>query len=264
MIPLNMVRRISTEMGVPETTIIRDYAQNIFLDALYEQQDFLVFKGGTCLRKIYFPNYRFSDDLDFTLNTELPVADISSLIAATLVLARKNSGIIYQDDFIQEQTESGLLYNTYFIYGPLNIRMKIKLDITLRSNEPICLPVKKRSIIHRYPIIHRNDPITYSIEEILSEKVRSLFQRTRPRDLYDTWFMIENGIMLTNAIERKFALKNMKMDVDLLVSKKTSFKNAWERSLHHQIRVIPEFNAVFNKVTDILEGWNESESHTES
>ncbi|CAN5145726.1 hypothetical protein BH20BAC1_BH20BAC1_03460 [soil metagenome] len=26
-----------------------------------------VFKGGTCLRKCYFPDYRFSEDLDFTL-----------------------------------------------------------------------------------------------------------------------------------------------------------------------------------------------------
>jgi predicted nucleotidyltransferase component of viral defense system len=26
----------------------------------------LIFKGGTCLRKCYFPNYRFSEDLDFT------------------------------------------------------------------------------------------------------------------------------------------------------------------------------------------------------
>ncbi|WP_353616855.1 nucleotidyl transferase AbiEii/AbiGii toxin family protein [Cytophaga sp. FL35] len=25
-----------------------------------------MFKGGTCLRKCYFPDYRFSEDLDFT------------------------------------------------------------------------------------------------------------------------------------------------------------------------------------------------------
>ncbi|WP_134089972.1 nucleotidyl transferase AbiEii/AbiGii toxin family protein [Olivibacter sp. XZL3] len=26
----------------------------------------LIFKGGTCLRKCYIPDYRFSEDLDFT------------------------------------------------------------------------------------------------------------------------------------------------------------------------------------------------------
>ncbi|WP_431214673.1 nucleotidyl transferase AbiEii/AbiGii toxin family protein [Puia sp. P3] len=29
--------------------------------------DNLVFKGGTVLKKVYFPDYRFSEDLDFTL-----------------------------------------------------------------------------------------------------------------------------------------------------------------------------------------------------
>jgi predicted nucleotidyltransferase component of viral defense system len=26
-----------------------------------------IFKGGTCLKKCYFEDYRFSEDLDFTL-----------------------------------------------------------------------------------------------------------------------------------------------------------------------------------------------------
>lgn len=40
-----------------------------FLSAFYEisqHKDSLVFKGGTALRKCYFPGYRFSEDLDFT------------------------------------------------------------------------------------------------------------------------------------------------------------------------------------------------------
>ncbi len=30
-------------------------------------RDRLAFKGGTALKKIYAPDYRFSEDLDFTL-----------------------------------------------------------------------------------------------------------------------------------------------------------------------------------------------------
>lgn len=40
-----------------------------FISAIFsipECKENLIFKGGTCLRKCYFSNYRFSEDLDFT------------------------------------------------------------------------------------------------------------------------------------------------------------------------------------------------------
>ncbi len=30
-------------------------------------KELLAFKGGTALKKVYFPDYRYSEDLDFTL-----------------------------------------------------------------------------------------------------------------------------------------------------------------------------------------------------
>lgn len=32
-----------------------------------ETQEKWIFKGGTCLKKCFFDNYRFSEDLDFTI-----------------------------------------------------------------------------------------------------------------------------------------------------------------------------------------------------
>ena len=51
-------------------TVDKDYALGCFLNAFYQTaiyRDLFVLKGGTCLRKCYFENYRFSEDLDFTL-----------------------------------------------------------------------------------------------------------------------------------------------------------------------------------------------------
>ena len=48
----------------------RDYVLSWVLKSLYEIEPLrkcLVFKGGTALRKLYFPQTRFSVDLDFTL-----------------------------------------------------------------------------------------------------------------------------------------------------------------------------------------------------
>jgi len=55
---------------VPANTIDKDYVLGHFLNSFYsfeKHRKIFVFKGGTCLRKCYFPDFRFSEDLDFTL-----------------------------------------------------------------------------------------------------------------------------------------------------------------------------------------------------
>lgn len=55
------------EWKVPPDTVDKDYVLGHFLSvftAHYKEE--LAFKGGTCLRKCYIENYRFSEDLDFT------------------------------------------------------------------------------------------------------------------------------------------------------------------------------------------------------
>ncbi len=65
MIPEREVKEIAREHGVPVSTVERDYAQNWLLKFI--GSSFMALKGGTGIRKAYIKNYRFSDDLDFTL-----------------------------------------------------------------------------------------------------------------------------------------------------------------------------------------------------
>ncbi|MBW6474015.1 MAG: nucleotidyl transferase AbiEii/AbiGii toxin family protein [Anaerolineaceae bacterium] len=44
----------------------------------------LVFKGGTCLRKCYFPDYRFSENLDFTAIRHLSPSEMKGWIAKSV------------------------------------------------------------------------------------------------------------------------------------------------------------------------------------
>lgn len=54
---------------IPEAVIERDYVLAWFLTGLagHPLRDVLAFKGGTALRRCWFADYRFSEDLDFTL-----------------------------------------------------------------------------------------------------------------------------------------------------------------------------------------------------
>jgi len=78
MIPFIEFSEIARSRGVPVSTIERDYAQNWVLK--YLDDGCMTLKGGTGIRKVYVENYRFSDDLDFTLNEQMSVHKIEDNI----------------------------------------------------------------------------------------------------------------------------------------------------------------------------------------
>jgi predicted nucleotidyltransferase component of viral defense system len=58
----------------------RDYCLAWFLSALAESdlKTQLAFKGGTALKRCYFGDYRFSEDLDFTLMASMTFDDLKA------------------------------------------------------------------------------------------------------------------------------------------------------------------------------------------
>ena len=75
------VRREAGRQRVDPMLVDLDYVLGCFLGTLYRQPDAqaLRFKGGTCLRKCYFGDYRFSEDLDFTLTRPMRPEALAAL-----------------------------------------------------------------------------------------------------------------------------------------------------------------------------------------
>ena len=72
--------------------------------------------------------------------------------------------------------------------GPMQRRgnmSTVKLD--LASDEVVVQPPVWKSVHHPYSDLHIDalKVLTYSVEEIFSEKLRAFVERMRPRDLYD-------------------------------------------------------------------------------
>lgn len=70
MIKPGEIDKIAIEKGVRAKQIEKDYVISWVLWGI-ARNDYLsknlIFKGGTCLKKIYFEDYRYSEDMDFTL-----------------------------------------------------------------------------------------------------------------------------------------------------------------------------------------------------
>lgn len=69
MILAGEVSKIAHRLGLGDRTSEKDYVLTWVLLAIADSpmRDYLAFKGGTAIKKVYFPDYRFSEDLDFTL-----------------------------------------------------------------------------------------------------------------------------------------------------------------------------------------------------
>src|SRR5438045_11312 len=80
---------------IPEAVLERDYYLTWFLVGLSQSKlkDLLIFKGGTALKRCHFGDYRFSEDLDFTLARETAFAEIRKVLEEVYELVAQASGI---------------------------------------------------------------------------------------------------------------------------------------------------------------------------
>ena len=249
MIKQSEIKNISRKYIVPISTIERDYAQYWILSFLPK----MVFKGGTCLRKIYFEEYRFSDDLDFTLLEETNIANLEDKILNSIQQAKTRSNIDFINEINSKEVKNGYSFDIYFrITRVTGSPLKIKIDITKKENEHIIDQIEQKMINHPYSDKIDTKILAYSLEEMFAEKTRSLFERTRPRDLYDIWYLNKNVKFNKTLFKKKCDFKKVDPNIEDLISKKSMFENAWEASLRHQLSELPSADSVFDEVIYFL------------
>jgi len=78
----------------------RDYCLAWFLAELAESdlRQTFAFKGGTALKRCYFGDYRFSEDLDFTLIEPMSFEEIRYRLDSVYAAVRQASGIEFAFD----------------------------------------------------------------------------------------------------------------------------------------------------------------------
>ena len=249
MIPEYEFKEKSRVFKVPISSIERDYAQNWLLAYLPT----MAFKGGTGIKKIYIDNYRFSDDLDFTLLEERSITDLERKIRKAVTKAKDASGIRFLDDVKSKEVENGYVFIVHFrIIRKSGDPLKIKIDITKKENEIIFTPIQKRDIIHIYSDNLDKQIMVYTLEEMFAEKIRSLFQRTRPRDLYDVWYLNKKLTFDKKLFEKKCEFKKIKPNIKELIDRKSNYENAWRVSLQHQLSDLPSATEAFDNVIEFL------------
>ena len=226
MITESEVKHIAKSAGVPLVSVEKDYVMGWLLWGVYNIAELgrnLVLKGGNCLRKVYFADTRFSDDLDFTAHNLRSEMEFLANLNRLCEYVEPKSGIAFDLDRTRvdlkptpDKERLALDGRVYFagFAGDSSLTMRVKFDVS--EFERIVLPVQQHEILHSYSD-HDDCRVvvqTYSLEEVLAEKLRSWIQRTRARDLFDVVKIVQSG-----------AVPISKMNVLSAFFQKTVFKD---------------------------------------
>jgi predicted nucleotidyltransferase component of viral defense system len=229
-----------------------------------------VFKGGTALRKCYLETYRFSEDLDFTVRQGGPnePADLVPIFHRISTWLKEACGLqlVVDDSSFKRRknrrgnptTEGKLAYRGP--REPPNLP-KVKLDLT--SDELLAEPPVARQVSHPYSDAPA-PPISigcYSMAELLSEKMRALVERCRPRDLYDVIHLHRHPDLalaapkVRNLLAQKCAFANVTPPTleSLQASPfRKDLEQEWSNMLAHQLPILPPFERFWNDLGDLF------------
>jgi uncharacterized protein len=258
MIKSGEIQQKARKSGVRDQQIEKDYVLSWILYGISNHDQLsrvLAFKGGTVLKKVYFENYRFSEDLDFTLLDESVTDEqVFSWFAEVFKQVREDSNIPLE--LLDSNKHEDGSFNFYIGFlGPLGgqgSNKKIKTDIS--RTEKLAFPAVLMPVLIGYSDLQKHHVLCYSLEEVLVEKLRSVMQRMQARDFFDLWFLLEQQNMDIELYAKEFALKcNAKglNPADLhkkLSDRRPQYKARWNKSLSDQIKDLPDFGKVEREI----------------
>ena len=260
------------QTGLNATLIEKDYFCTILLQYLYQQPDSpLIFRGGTCIGKVYADFYRLSEDLDFMISTP-PEASIPvrrKRMAPVREWVRKISEemniLTLPEDFTgHNSSRQYVAYVTYPSVFLTEEAARIKIEVGLRET-PLMQPaqMKARTLLlnpfTRKSLVPDIDLTTLSIKEAVAEKLRAALTRLEPaiRDFFDIDYLASQH-QLDLADRHLIALLTEKLKVpgnppiDLSPARKEKLKTQTNTELKPVLRPVDFESFDLDRAFDIV------------
>ena len=228
----------------------KDYLIDIALMSISRHiKNELIFKGGTCLYKFHKLN-RFSEDINFSSIKEIKIGKLMNSIIKDF----EKFGIKVLQHKKKEPFNSILI--TAKIKGPLctgNPSSYASLGIDINFKSIVILAPETLSFKSIYPEIPTFSVLCMQKEEIFAEKIRAILTRKRARDLFDLYFLLNQGIHSNKElIEKKMEYYNEKFELKKLILNIKLLKGHWAKELQGFTTNLPNFDEVNKKVSNQL------------
>jgi len=245
---LSIARKRNLNLNIVE----KDYVLGWLLFG-FSQINSLVFKGGTALSKIYFPEiWRLSEDLDFSLLND-DFSMVSERLEEIFKLIEKKSRITLN---LKSEFSNPYYLQLKIQYNAVIGRNWIKIDIT--KNDLVDKPIKK-SIREVYSDYKDFKIKVESIEEIFCSKLRTVIERKKCRDYFDLWHLIKlcpDLNKVKNILTKKLDIKGIKFtNINQIFSQdlKETLSPFWKRELGRLVYPLPDLEIVLKELKNFIE-----------
>ena len=245
------ITQIADRDGVSAVVVERDYVLTHIVDSLARADGStgLVFKGGTALRLCFYDDFRYSADLDFSLEG-LGIPEALEVIRTALKLAAGSIELPSLE--IPDGDPPAIHY-----VGPLGRERSIKVDL---ADDELVIKTTDRAVIRRYT--DQPDEAaslrTYALEEAAGEKLRCVIQRQLCRDVSDLHrLFVQEGVDVEDAwaiFEQKARFKNRDPleFAERLASREPQYRQRWHEELSDLEPNAPPFDEVIRQLRRAL------------
>ncbi len=256
------LQRLANREKVALGVLEKDYVLTEVLKALFQLpalRESFVFKGGTALRKVYFPRWRYSEDLDFTVKFDIPKEELGQNLDGLYHQVEQATQIRLTTRMLHK-TNGYARIRTQFL-GPLAHPAMIYMDLSF--DEPLCLEPQSRKVLTApFPDEERTVQV-YPLEELMAEKMRSLVERGKSRDYYDVWRLLKeqrsqmNLELLGMVLGKKLRHKGLRLGTtaDFLPENPAGIKRYWEKDLSQQVAALLPLENVLNELKHMLDSY---------
>ena len=256
MIDYLQVQRLSLKNNVSPEIMEKDYFIELLL-FYFSKDNFLyenyVFRGGTALKKVYFPEYRFSEDLDFVIDSKKEIKIFQEIIIKILqkITSDYPIKIDKRSMFGRDRLQLFIIYDIIpDIKGIKELKVDILKDYYIPKHE-------SKRLLFSYPEFKNKNLIleTYVLESVVCDKIgRILDVDNEPRDLYDLWYLLKLNLDI-NIIRKEFKNKyGYKILIPNLLREivKDDYKQNWENRLIHQMLDLPDFDMLIKDLNKLI------------
>jgi len=244
------------EFEIHTSNVQRDYVFGWLLFGIFTVsglRNSIFLKGGNALRKGYFTQTRYSNDLDFGIPGDVRQDTLLAEINNVCDAIQEKAGVVFvkENNKVEEKfTASDVplpdlkvyearVYFKDFYGGADHIKIRVSMDIT--RFDRLILPLQTRKLIHPYS---DGDGVACEIqcmklEEIIAGKLKCLMQRQHAPDLFDYAYAIKRvggelnkGEVVRTLIQKTIFSRNpVVLKRILLKTAFDYFRETWDKSV---------------------------------
>jgi len=234
------IRQLVASIGIGSKFISKDEKITILLKYISRSDD-LIFKGGTAINRIHLKDRaRFSEDIDVefpgALSYDEKVSRVDDILKDVEGFEIKGPRQMYIT----------FRYDAYYI-NEFGEKDRVMLDVLMSDHDLRCARPVERTIVDTVLVEGGSALVrTYSLEDLIAQKMMALWGRYEGKDVYDLFFALDLDFdpnILNEAIRIRLELdgddRTVPEFIGDLVQRRERFLQKWVSLMNRTNHYIP-------------------------